>query len=93
MNTGRSQGELAAVKVPLQVVLGGRDLSLFELSRIGEGTIVALDHLAGEPVAVYAAGQQIGWAEVVVIDENFGIRVTEILNRRVEEQTSDDSQG
>ncbi len=91
MKHSKTHGQIAAVKVPLQVVLGGRELSLQELSRIGEGTIIALDRLAGEPVAVMAAGEQIAWAEVVVIDENFGIRVTELLDARVRrEETSDD---
>jgi flagellar motor switch protein FliN/FliY len=82
MNGSRQQGRLAAVKVALQVVLGGRELSLEELSRIGEGSIIALDRLAGEPLAVNVSGEQIGWGEVVVIDENFGVRITEILGGR-----------
>lgn len=91
MNSSKNQGQIAAVKVPLQVVLGGRELSLHELSRIGEGTIIALDRLAGEPVAVVASGNQIAWGEVVVIDENFGIRITELLDNRVSrEQINDD---
>ena len=91
MNRKESQGRLAAVKVPLQVVLGEKDLSLQELSRVGEGTIIALDRLTGEPVAVLAAGQQIGWAGVVVIDENFGIRVTQILDKTGAQEPIDES--
>ncbi len=83
MKRSNTPGQIAAVKVPLQVVLGGRELSLKELTRVGEGTIIALDRLAGEPVAVVAAGVQIAWGEVVVIDENFGIRVTELLDNKV----------
>ena len=87
MKSPNTIGQIAAVKVPLQVVLGGRELSLNELARVGEGTIIELDRLAGEPVALVAAGVQIAWGEVVVIEENFGIRVTEILdnNARREE--------
>jgi flagellar motor switch protein FliN/FliY len=91
MNGKQSRGRLSAVKVSLQVVLGAKELSLLELSRVGEGTLIALDRLAGEPAAVFAAGQQIGWGEVVVIDENFGVRVTEILDRPGEGEPSDES--
>ena len=91
MKRTNTPGQIAAVKVPLQVVLGGRELSLKELARVGEGTIIALDRLAGEPVAIVASGVQIAWGEVVVIDENFGIRVTELLdnNFRREEISAD----
>lgn len=74
-------GRIEAVKVPVQVVLGETELELAELATIGEGTIVMLDRLAGEPVRILASGEQIAWGEVVVIDENFGVRVTEILEK------------
>jgi flagellar motor switch protein FliN/FliY len=69
------------VKVPLSVVLGGAEKSLAELAGIGEGTIIELDRLAGEPLDLLAAGELIAKGEVVVIDENFGIRVTEIVKK------------
>jgi len=69
------------VKVPLMVVLGETQISVEELARIGEGSIIALSRLAGEPVDVLAAGELIAKAEVVVIDENFGIRVTDVVKK------------
>ena len=42
------------------------------------GTIIELTSLAGEPVQLRAGGETIAWGEVVVIDENFGIRITSI---------------
>jgi flagellar motor switch protein FliN/FliY len=44
----------------------------------GEGTIVELDKLAGEPVEMYAGEKLIAYGEVVVVDENFGVRITEV---------------
>lgn len=73
-----TRGSLNEVKVPTEVVLGHRDLTVAELASIGEGTIIELDTLAGEPVDLVAAGRVIAKGEVVVIDESFGIRVTEV---------------
>lgn len=68
------------VRVPIQVVLGGAEWTLADLARIEEGTIVELDRLAGEPVDLLAAGQLIAKGEVVVIDESFGLRITEVVS-------------
>ena len=74
-------GQLQDVKVPLQVVLGETEASIKELATIGEGTIIELKSMAGEPVDLLAAGEKIALGEVVVIDENFGIRITRVLKR------------
>jgi len=77
-----SIGNIKDVRVPVEVVLGGTSLRLEDFSSIGPGTILELDSLAGEPVDLVAAGKKIAKGEVVVIDESFGIRVTEILNKK-----------
>ena len=77
-------GQIKDVKVPLMVSIGTTMISLEDLSQVGEGSIIELDRIAGEPVDLLAAGEVIGKAEVVVIDENFGIRVTEILKKKEE---------
>jgi flagellar motor switch protein FliN/FliY len=71
---------IGEIKVPLMVVLGTKDVRVDELATIGEGTIIELESLAGEPVVLYASGEPIALGEVVVIDENFGIRVTSLSN-------------
>ena len=68
MNRTRDGDQIGAIKVPLQVVLGEKEIRLEELSRIGEGTIIAFNSLAGEPVALVASGEQIAWGEVIVYD-------------------------
>ncbi|RPJ04043.1 MAG: hypothetical protein EHM28_14165 [Spirochaetaceae bacterium] len=75
------QGQILDVKVPLKAVLGGTEVSVMALSSIQEGSIVELRSLAGEPVELHAAGELVAWGEVVVIDENFGIRVTRLANK------------
>ena len=66
------------VKVPVQIVLGEAELSVSELSELKNGSIVKTDSLAGEPVVFLAAGEEIARGEVVVIDENFGLRITDL---------------
>jgi flagellar motor switch protein FliN len=75
-------GNVQQVKVPAQVVLGGAELDLGALSSLGEGSIIELDRLAGEPVDLVIAGEVVARGEVVVIDENFGLRITRIVEER-----------
>lgn len=75
------EGKINDVMVPVEVVLGGTELRLEDFASIGPGSIIELHSLAGEPVDLVAAGKKIARGEVVVIDENFGIRVTEILKK------------
>ena len=72
-------GYVRDVKVELSVELGRATRNLAEVAEIGEGTIIELDRLAGEPVDLLAAGELIAKGEVVVLDEKFGIRVCEVL--------------
>lgn len=72
------RGSVQDVKVRIQAVIGEKDLSVRELSSIVEGSLIEFDSLAGEPVELRAGGRKIAWGEVVIIDENFGIRVTEL---------------
>ncbi|MEI6875257.1 MAG: FliM/FliN family flagellar motor switch protein [Spirochaetota bacterium] len=72
-------GTIDEVQVNLEVVLGETSVSVRELSAVGPGTIIQLGSMAGEPVELRASGRAIALGEVVVIDENFGVRVTEVL--------------
>jgi flagellar motor switch protein FliN len=74
-------GYVQDVGVELSVELGRTRQTLSQVAQIGEGTIIELDKLAGEPVDLLAAGELIARGEVVVIDESFGIRVTEVLDK------------
>ncbi|MBM7716469.1 flagellar motor switch protein FliN/FliY [Bacillus thermophilus] len=70
--------------IPLQVTveLGRTSRSVKEILEFGAGSIIELDKLAGEPVDILINNRHIAKGEVVVIDENFGVRVTNILNKR-----------
>ncbi len=67
--------------VPLEVTvrLGKARMTINEILDLGEGSIVELDKLAGEPVDLHVNGKLIAKGEVVVIDENFGFRVKDII--------------
>lgn len=70
--------------VPLEVTveLGRASRSIKEILDFSPGTIIELNKLSGEPVDVLVNGKLIAKGEVVVIEESFGIRVTEILNKQ-----------
>jgi flagellar motor switch protein FliN/FliY len=67
--------------VPLQVTveLGRTQKMIRDVLEFGSGTIIELDKLAGEPVDILVNGKKIAKGEVVVIDESFGVRITDII--------------
>jgi flagellar motor switch protein FliN len=69
--------------VPLQVTveLGRTKRSVQEILNLSSGSIIELDKLAGEPVDILVNNKLIAKGEVVVIDENFGVRVTDIISQ------------
>ena len=72
-------GLIMDVFMEVTVELGRCKKTIKEILGMGEGTIIELDKLAGEPVDILVNHKAIAKGEVVVIDENFGVRVTEIL--------------
>ncbi len=67
--------------IPLEVTveLGRTRLLIKDILDLGAGSIIELDKLAGEPVDLFANGLLVARGEVIVIDDNFGVRVTEII--------------
>lgn len=82
LNAGE-QGNISLIMdvlMEMTVELGRTKKSIKDILGMGEGTIIELDKLAGEPVDILVNHKPIAKGEVVVIDENFGVRVTEILS-------------
>jgi flagellar motor switch protein FliN/FliY len=73
-------GLLMDVFMEMTVELGRTRKTIKEILGFGEGTIIELDKLAGEPVDILVNHKLIARGEVVVIDENFGVRITEIIS-------------
>lgn len=69
------------VPLVLAVELGRTEKQVREILALGPGSVIELDRLAGEPVDVLVNGKLIAKGEVVVVDENFGIRITDIVSR------------
>ncbi len=67
--------------VPLNVTveLGRTTKSISEILDFAPGTIIELERIAGEPIDVMVNGKLVAKGEVVVIEESFGVRVTEII--------------
>jgi len=76
--TGRDNVErLLDVSLSLSVELGRKQMQIKEILDLGPGKIIELDKLAGEPVDLLVNGKLLAKGEVVVVDENFGVRITE----------------
>ena len=67
------------VMVELTVEVGRTHMSLGETMSLGQGSVVTLDRLADKPVDLLVNGRPIARGEVVVIDEQFGLRITEVI--------------
>lgn len=69
--------------IPLQITveLGRTKRTIKDILQMSPGSVIELDKLAGEPVDIYANNKMIAKGEVVVIDENFGVRITEIVSQ------------
>ncbi|MDR1440664.1 MAG: flagellar motor switch phosphatase FliY [Clostridiales bacterium] len=73
-------GLVMDVQLEVSVELGRTHKLIKEILEFGQGSIIELDKLAGEPVDVLVNGKAIAKGEVVVIDESFGVRVTDIVH-------------
>ncbi len=68
------------IPIELTAELGRTIKPINEILEYGPGTVIELDKLVGEPLEIFANGKFIAKGEVVVIDDNFGIRITDIIN-------------
>ncbi|MBT9253402.1 MAG: flagellar motor switch phosphatase FliY [Brockia lithotrophica] len=77
----RNLGLLYDVELEVTVELGRTRRRVRDILAFRPGSIVELDKLAGEPVDIYVNNKHIARGEVVVIDENFGVRITELVGK------------
>lgn len=70
---------LGEVEMDLRIELGRTEMRLEEVLQLRSGSVVALDKLAGDPVDIFVNGRLIARGEVLVMNDNFCIRVTELV--------------
>jgi flagellar motor switch protein FliN/FliY len=71
---------LLDIELPLAVRFGQTELTLNTLTRLGPGSVIDLHRSADEPVEILVGGKMIARGEVVVVEGNYGVRVTEVLS-------------
>ncbi len=72
---------LMDLTLPVAIELGRTTMSVQEILQLGRGSVVQLERLAGEPIDIYVGDRRFAEGEVVVLGENFGVRVTRIISR------------
>jgi flagellar motor switch protein FliN len=72
---------LMDLTLPVAIELGRTTMSVQEILQLGRGSVVQLERLAGEPIDIYVGDRRFAEGEVVVLGENFGVRVTRIVSR------------
>ena len=79
---------LSDVDLEVAIELGRTEMLVEDVLKLGEGSVVELDKLAGDPVDVHVNGRLVARGEVLVLNDNFCIRISEIV-ANLEEQTDD----
>ncbi len=72
---------LFSLTLPISIELGRTSMSVQEILRLGRGSVIQLERLAGEPIDIFVGDRRFAEGEVVVLGEHFGVRVTRILAR------------
>ncbi|QUG43888.1 flagellar motor switch phosphatase FliY [Psychrobacillus sp. INOP01] len=80
-NESRNLNLLLDIPLQVTVELGRTKRTVKEILELTSGSIIELDKLAGEPVDILVNNRHVAKGEVVVIDENFGVRITDILSQ------------
>jgi flagellar motor switch protein FliN len=75
----RPLAALYELMLPITIELGRTRMSVQEVLQLSRGSVVELDRLAGEPVDIFVGDRRFAEGEVVVLGENFGVRITRII--------------
>jgi flagellar motor switch protein FliN len=73
---------LLDLTLPVSIELGRTSMTVQEVLRLGRGSVIQLDRLAGEPIDIYVGDRRFAEGEVVVLGEHFGVRITRILSKK-----------
>lgn len=67
------------IELKVSAVLGRTKISLKDIFELSKGSLIELDTFEGQEVEINVNGRKIGYGQVVIVDENFGVRITRIL--------------
>ena len=67
------------IELNVSVILGRTKMALKDIFELGKGSLIELDTFENQEVEIYVNGRKIGYGQIVVIDQNFGVRITDIL--------------
>ncbi len=80
-DSGQNIEMLLDVTLPVAIELGRTSMPIEKILNLGPGSVVELNRLAGEPVDLLVNDKLIAKGEVVVVDENFGVRITTMISK------------
>jgi flagellar motor switch protein FliN/FliY len=78
---GKNLDLLLNVSLQVTAELGKAKMNVRDILKLGTGSVVELDRLAGGPVDLLVNNKLVARGEVVAIDDNFGVRITELIDR------------
>ena len=77
---------LLDLTLPVSIELGRTSMTVQEILRLGRGSVIQLERLAGEPIDIFVGDRRFAEGEVVILGESFGVRVTRILPRNTTDE-------
>lgn len=77
---------LLDVELDMSVILGETNVPLKKVLDITKGSIIELDNKTTEPIKLLANGTEVARGEVVIIEDNFGLRITDVAGNHIEEK-------
>jgi len=76
---GSSLDTLLDVSLPVAIEFGRTHMTVQEVLELGNGSVIQLDRMVGEPIDIFVSDRKLAEGEVVVIGEHFGVRITRIV--------------
>jgi len=73
--------------LPVSIELGRTTMTIQDVLRLGRGSVIQLERLAGEPIDIFVGDRRFAEGEVVVLGEQFGVRITRILSAKPHAET------
>jgi flagellar motor switch protein FliN len=71
---------LLDVTLQISVEVGRARMTIQDLLQLGQGSVIELEKLAGEPLDIFLNGKQVARGEAVIVNEKFGVRLTDIIS-------------